>query len=258
MKKTGHAARRATSSNARGATSTSSRSHASGDDGSVNPTVEVDDDDRAGAAPPNARRRRRTDSATARPRAERRLAVLQRRPAQRLAPAPAPAARSRPRSARAPPPPAARSRTPARRRAPPAGAPARPRWPPRPHDHAVRRQRLLDRHEPERDVALDRLDRPVEPVLPAAAARGAVDQHVARLDRHLVALGRQHLLGPVDAPQDLRRALARLARRARPTAASASGRRGSRRAPARGTRSASRRRCRRGGSPAPPESVTVV
>ena len=41
------------------------------------------------------------------------------------------------------------------------------------------RSRATD--EPERDVARDRLDRPVEPVLPAAAARRPVDEHVARL-----------------------------------------------------------------------------
>ena len=80
-----------------------------------------------------------------------------------------------------------------------------------PQHDAVAAPRLLARHEAEGDVARDRLDRPVEAVLPAAAARRAVDEHVAGRDLDLVALGRQHLLGAVGAAQELRRALARLA-----------------------------------------------
>ncbi len=65
---------------------------------------------------------------------------------------------------------------------------------------------------PNDDVADDRLDGPVEPVLPAAAAGRPVDEHVARLDPDVVALRRQHLLRPVRA----RRGASTSARRASP------------------------------------------
>src|SRR5919108_2060583 len=55
-------------------------------------------------------------------------------------------------------------------------------------DDAVVAFRLLARDEALRDVRLDVLDGPVERVLPAAAAGGPVDEDVARLHLHLVAL----------------------------------------------------------------------
>src|SRR5581483_10823150 len=78
------------------------------------------------------------------------------------------------------------------------------------HD-TVAAQRLLARDEPEGDVADDRLDGPVEAVLPAAAARRPVDQHVAGPDLDLVALRRQPLLRAVGPAQDLLRPAAGLA-----------------------------------------------
>src|SRR4029079_3412695 len=65
--------------------------------------------------------------------------------------------------------------------------------------------------EPEGDIARDGVGRPVEPVLPPAHARRAVDEHVAGLDHDLVDLRREPLLGPVRALEDPLRAPARLA-----------------------------------------------
>src|SRR5436190_11654341 len=70
-------------------------------------------------------------------------------------------------------------------------------------DDAVVGLRLLCRDEPLGDVRLDLLGRPVERVLPAAAARRAVDEHVTRLDLDLVALGRQPLPRSALAEQDV-------------------------------------------------------
>ena len=115
-------------------------------------------------------------------------------------------------------------------------------------DDAVARLRLLARDEPERHVADDGLDGPVEPVLPAAAARRC-GRRACRPARP-----RRRRTWRAAAPRCRRRgagsspSVRPARRRARPTAASASGRRGSRPRPARGRRSASRRRCRRGGS----------
>src|SRR6187200_1346858 len=61
-------------------------------------------------------------------------------------------------------------------------------------DDAVALFRPFAADEPEGDVACDELGGTVEPVLPAAAARRPVDEHVAGLDDDVVALRRQRLL----------------------------------------------------------------
>ena len=226
MNSTGTPASRAASSSARVLSTTASRSAPSGDSGSVKPRHQVDDDHggaraEARASPPNppltgARSPPRPPPPRPRARAPAPRRAPRAATSAAASPAAAPAARSRPRSRRA----SSSSDGPEVERLRVAALGALPRplglggrrvdAPSAEHD-AVRRQRLLARDEPERHVARDRLDRPVEPVLPAAAARRAVDQHVAGLHLDLVALGRQHLLGAVGAPQQLGRALARLA-----------------------------------------------
>src|SRR4029079_14661499 len=73
------------------------------------------------------------------------------------------------------------------------------------------RERLLARDEAERDVAGNDVGGPVQPVLPAATAGGAVHEHVAGLDDDVVALGRQPLLRAVRPFEDLLGAAAGLA-----------------------------------------------
>ena len=125
-------------------------------------------------------------------------------------------------------------------------------------DHAVRRS-APSRPTRARTPRRARPPRPAGPAGPSSRRRPRSGRSACRPARR-----RSRRTWPAAPPRSRRRAAGSsssarpAARRARPTAASASGRRGSRRAPAPGTRSASRPRCRRGASPAPPESVTVV
>src|SRR3954468_14336583 len=189
VKYTGTPARRAASSTRRVATSTSSRSHASGDRGDVNPTLRSTTTT-AGRPPTPARPPKSSAIADAR---ERGLAILERRPAQRLGLD----RRGQARLLLAVGEHVLQRRAEVeRQRVAALGllalALGRRGLGVADH-HAVRAERLLGAHQPVRHISFDRLDRPLQPVLPAAATGGAVDQHVPRLDGDLVALGREHL-----------------------------------------------------------------